>query len=971
MNKEEEIHARLESIPVKPIQNGEFAMSGINYYDAVRKEQALELEDTRPISPTSSSGGRAGPFQLLRSVSPKAYAFTTLEEPEEKRAKSVPRARETPSSPIRDVRSVDDEDNEFSVDFEEAPKPVARTVKSLKAQVTDKDMEALERLENELLRPHHGHVEVPQKSRPQTRAIERQLTTPKSSTTPVAKSVEEPANLERSFVPQASRGPPQSAVPKKAAKSESAVQDAPTARVQAPPSSLVQSVVNTKLASNVVDLDTIDDLDNDIDFFLQSTEGAFSEPLDSMSVATGVTGATGLSSYTQSSRVRRPGVAKVRLAKDKHSNPVRSGWHETMKAAAESTHRAWDPKEGWMDYEEPQIDDVEPKSTEKIRVDLASKIGRKPGDDESRVSGEAVEIPFPNEWETERSQMLLESEEKPPVEERRTPFAEAALETKKSTVPARSVKQRSTAAPAKTQSAATQTLDPFSSDLKATPAKPATFSEPVKVIKEKIGEDDKLFFSDSAHERKHAGPVDVNEMDHEFSVGEDESIDWDADSFPMMNNEAQDADPDNDFVASNRNSSQVAVSEAKSPAVSDLGLSDQKESRKSVSSPTVPKLGKNKRDTSPIRTDLNASPVQQSKRQPVPVVTPEGLDTSPPVKGSISRGHIDKPARPSLAIATGVRQKLQYWETQAKKSASFESMPGGSHTSDEEWPSTSLSQSDVTGSNAMRDRTTRGHTEILEDLSRAETEESDARPESIVYGSEAYGPAPEDRKSFFKRIAECAAPIMPGNNDSIPSAHLSFMRNSQRGSSSILPTNLCARPDTVHHEEVTEKASRDCEETIDESRASSRKNSSRSRAPSSVVSEDFGAKTAYLEAIAMKTAVSKPKRSESRRRGRASSSVVSSASSQHSEKWKALLERKRASGASPLGSGRSDASHLSKSAERLAASQVNDLVRRGSTRSRSGRTELSSDGSAEDLAAARVEAMMAALTTSTYDEGEI
>jgi hypothetical protein len=299
--------------------------------------------------------------------------------------------------------------------------------------------------------------------------------------------------------------------------------------------------------------------------------------------------------------------------------------------------------------------------------------------------------------------------------------------------------------------------------------------------------------------------------------------------------------------------------------------------------------------------------------------------------------------------------------------------------------------------------------------------DSDEHQPSEVYGSEAYGPSEGERKSFFKRLAECAAPMMPSGPDGVPSSHLAFLRSngqSGMGASRYIPTTFCARPDNVEEDSDADESVRSHEvekpstesintrqhEKVPRSSSAPRVGGtdhygrSDTKKTNSVVSEDFGAKTAYLEAIAMKTAVSKPKRSESRRRGRSASSVVSS-SSQHSEKWKAFLDRKTNSNMSrTTGSATSDASRAA--AERYAAAQVDEMMSRlGSLTShrRSNQdgknnsfnasgsmnssvdlnnstsyTSMRSDHAAEDLAAARVEAMMAALSTHhNLEEGEI
>jgi hypothetical protein len=146
---------------------------------------------------------------------------------------------------------------------------------------------------------------------------------------------------------------------------------------------------------------------------------------------------------------------------------------------------------------------------------------------------------------------------------------------------------------------------------------------------------------------------------------------------------------------------------------------------------------------------------------------------------------------------------------------------------------------------------------------------------------------------------------------------------------------------------------------------------------------------------------------------------VTSGSSQHSEKWKAFLDRKNASGASPgaspVKSRASSSTETSKAAEKYAAGKVEEMMAKMANRSKvpsntarepdvsmdwpsvntsgpsintsgpsintsgesyggeQNKTDKSDSVSkaAEDLAAARVEAMMAALSNSHLDEGEI
>jgi hypothetical protein len=164
----------------------------------------------------------------------------------------------------------------------------------------------------------------------------------------------------------------------------------------------------------------------------------------------------------------------------------------------------------------------------------------------------------------------------------------------------------------------------------------------------------------------------------------------------------------------------------------------------------------------------------------------------------------------------------------------------------------------------------------------------------------------------------------------------------------------------------------------------------------------------------MKTAVSKPRKS----RGRSGSSVASGTSpsrasvtsSQHSEKWKAFLDRKKKSpDPNPLKPRGSTTSELSTAAERYAAAKLEEMMAKMSEQSRASRAEddeyeheygrsveehsrlllkekadlasyvrgrklveearkTESVSAAHDLAAARVEAMMAALSSPQMED---
>jgi hypothetical protein len=299
--------------------------------------------------------------------------------------------------------------------------------------------------------------------------------------------------------------------------------------------------------------------------------------------------------------------------------------------------------------------------------------------------------------------------------------------------------------------------------------------------------------------------------------------------------------------------------------------------------------------------------------------------------------------------------------------------------------------------------------------------------------SEAYGPRPGERSSFFKRLVECTAPVMPLKHacgrvsDSAPSdvgapthTSTSVDASNAEGSRSMTPSRATrdditrnaetasSRPQDLGH--LTTSSSLNADEKKRDGRQERRlEDHERPRSaprplprgrreaqpgPSSVVSEDFGAKTAYLEAIAARAAVSKPRRSSSRHRSRSvsGSSVVSGSSSQHSEKWKAFLEKKRAGMTSPPKPRAS--ADVSSAAEKFAAVKVEEMMLMMSTKHKAAdykspnnprfSSTASEDSSedwrlkhsdsvkaAEDLAAARVEAMMAALAGDHLDEAEI
>jgi hypothetical protein len=153
-----------------------------------------------------------------------------------------------------------------------------------------------------------------------------------------------------------------------------------------------------------------------------------------------------------------------------------------------------------------------------------------------------------------------------------------------------------------------------------------------------------------------------------------------------------------------------------------------------------------------------------------------------------------------------------------------------------------------------------------------------------------------------------------------------------------------------------------------------------SSASSAVSTDGFGAKTAYLEALALKGAVSGSKRSSSRLRSNRStaSSATSNASSAHSEKWKTFLEQKKLRSSASPGRSVANESDVSKAAGRYASTKLEEIMSKRAQsksavdRSMTFQAHKESVQPANELATARVEAMIAALTSSNQlDEGEI
>jgi hypothetical protein len=244
------------------------------------------------------------------------------------------------------------------------------------------------------------------------------------------------------------------------------------------------------------------------------------------------------------------------------------------------------------------------------------------------------------------------------------------------------------------------------------------------------------------------------------------------------------------------------------------------------------------------------------------------------------------------------------------------------------------------------------------------------------------------KKSMFKRLAECAGPVLPAacanptvvddTGREVPVSHLEYLKQSKVGT-------LCGKPDTIYEEGSDGK----------------RRPRKKSASTSSVISGDgFGAKNAYLDAVALKAATGTRGRSTST--GRPSSRGRSSSlqrSGQSAESWQGFLERRSASKSPGPIRPPTSPPVASETAEQKAAQKVEEMMKSlamntkskadiddmietmsqasGNAPIQTTRSNVSSNSqnkkksesakAAEELAAARVEAMMKAMSSQKLE----
>mmetsp|Transcript_9205 Transcript_9205/g.14152 ORF Transcript_9205/g.14152 Transcript_9205/m.14152 type:complete len:1023 (-) Transcript_9205:4528-7596(-) len=159
--------------------------------------------------------------------------------------------------------------------------------------------------------------------------------------------------------------------------------------------------------------------DTDLEKYLDSTSSVYANTNDQMSVISGRshwTAGTMSTNITTSSRSRRPGAAKQRLAqarKADYSTTAKKGWHDSMKNAAASSNQTWDPTRGFEGYEyKGQNEDIaiDSASDEPIRVNLDGIRKNKEREsstiDADNVTKQPVVVPFPESWQKDRHQMV-------------------------------------------------------------------------------------------------------------------------------------------------------------------------------------------------------------------------------------------------------------------------------------------------------------------------------------------------------------------------------------------------------------------------------------------------------------------------------------------------------------------------------------------------------------------------------------
>jgi hypothetical protein len=362
-----------------------FAKSGINYYDAVRRDRSNEEgfeddddeedHDARNRQTRSRGNGIKFPRIGFSKLS-KNESVDDNEGNKAARAAPIVQPHVTIPSPTRE--------SEFDQDVEEQ-------LRSSPPAMPQKDSDV-----NGLPRP----IPVKPDSPPRDATADRGIPETMSGDSLLTEDTTEKESRSTAYLRE-----------EKKADDGDAMEDAMTAKLLGV-SRAISAEEPPRMQPHV---------ELDIDTYLNSTEtlsqfGGTATSFDHASVVSGKsyrTSHTAGTNHTQSTRTRRPGQAKIRIEKEKRTKQNKpTGWQESIQAVAAKTGRMWDPEHGWIDYVDPNIsaneDSMSAQLSEKIHVPV-DKLKKSrvllPEDDEYQT-GSPVQVPFPQDWDEERSGML-------------------------------------------------------------------------------------------------------------------------------------------------------------------------------------------------------------------------------------------------------------------------------------------------------------------------------------------------------------------------------------------------------------------------------------------------------------------------------------------------------------------------------------------------------------------------------------
>lgn len=795
------------------------------------------------------------------------------------------------------------------------------------------------------------------------------------------------------------------------------------------------------------------DMDLDMTTYLNSTEVMSnyggSTVHDHLSVVSGksykTTGTTG-TNYTTSTRSRRPGVAKHRIAveKTKEKTPNKAGWQESIEAAAAQTGRVWDPEKGWIDYIDPNdlVAETEMQSdSEKIHIPLDSlKRGQLgfPEQPHLDANGEPVKVPFPSQWKKERSAMLEGgSESQEWVDSMKAATAKMKKDGKQwdpergwvgpdnkgIASPGRydngliSVKHESDTQDfgmADSESGRYMQIgDSGSVNSHYGVRSRSTTPSGLKNVPVSTGE---------GSVRRGTGPVDLDETpDEVFGTGNK--------SIPKLKGSEKDTSPVRGRRASqNKEREPDSASSGRDKQTPQEGSSPSRgreatESEKSSKVRSPPKWLSPREDDPAVFSEVESSVSVSSVKAKARYWERRASESSPQELGQNGE-FVAVPTRRASESTAQELGKNSEWKTFLARKVRGETptgAKGGGAGEDDrdslfDFPTSegAFPTAPISNLSPIRKRGEYDDEGAPSEVAPSESSSIAVQPTSFLERLQACA-APITTKAtacaapIATKATECAAPIIPRNKEgeatcdatSMPLAHLNFMKTNPAVSgqsprkSKFVPPNLCGRPDIIQEEEEDEEEISAVKESESPKKSKSiplpSSLSKKSDDVSSVISDQaFGAKSAYLESIAMKAAVSSGSK-RSKRKSR-SGSDVSSSTSRHSDKWQKFLEKK----ASPSATSPRDGD-VSKAAQKYASDRVDEMMQTMAKRSpsdsfKSRPMEEATGGfpvvgsksatprsqpksktalAAEDLAAARVEAMMKALSSKKLDEGEI